>query len=122
MGKEISIFTFLNQIQSKMRTVPYDKKIASAWMLSQWLSHDKELINKVNEINKYQSLLPDEVIYEYYMSIIPPGKRYIKWTKKRKDEDKLKDRIKKLKDVYPEMSTRECKMLISSLKKCKEKK
>jgi hypothetical protein len=116
------LFTFLNQIQNKQRTVPYDKKTANAYMLSMWLSHDKDLIEKVNKINQYQFLLPDEIIYEYYMDSIPSGKRYIKWIKKRKADNKLKKRIDKLQEKYPELSTRECKMIITSLEtKCKEK-
>jgi hypothetical protein len=113
--KEVNLFTFLNQIQNKRRTVPYDKKIANAYMLSQWLSHDKALLGKVNKINQYQFLLPDEVIYEYYMDSIPAGKRYIKWVKKRKEDDKLKQRIEKLQEHNPNLSIRECKMIITYL-------
>ncbi len=118
--KKATLFTFLNQIQSKRKTVPYDKKIATAFMLSMWLSQDKDLIKRVNAINQYQFLLPDEIIYNYYMSAIPTGKRYLKWTKKRKTDNKLKKRIEKLKERYPEMSTRECKMVISYLTKGKK--
>jgi hypothetical protein len=48
--------------------------------------------------------------------MIPQGKRYIKWIKKRKTDDKLKNRINKLQEKYPELSIRECKMIISTLK------
>jgi len=113
--KKITLFTFLDQIQNKRRTVPYDKKIANAWIISQWLSHDKALIKRVNKINQYQFLFPDEVIYEYYMSEIPAGKRYLKWIKKRKSDDKMKKRIEKLKENNPNLSTRECKMIITYL-------
>ena len=115
--KKVTLFTYLNQIQNKRRTHPYDKKIASAWMLSQWLAHDKGLIGKVNDINKYLSLLPDEVIYEYFMDALPTGKRYIKWTKKRKTDDLEKRRINKLKSFYPNMSTKEAKMALGFLKR-----
>ena len=113
--EDINLFTFLNQIQTKRKTIPYNKKIANAYILSLWLSQDKELINRVNDINQYQFLLPDEVIYNYYMDVIPSGKRYIKFTKKRKTDDKLKKRIETLKEKYPELSIRECKMIISFL-------
>lgn len=120
-SKDPTLFTFLNQIQSKRRTVPYDKKIANAYMLTQFLSHNNELIGKVNKINKYQFLFPDEVIYEYYMNAIPQGKRYLKWIKKRKDDDKMKKRIEKLQENNPNLSKRECKMIISFLKGKKER-
>jgi hypothetical protein len=116
MAKDPTLFTFLNQIQNKRRTVPYDKKIANAYMLTQFLSHNNELIGKVNKINKYQFILPDEVVYEYYMNAIPQGKRYLKWIKKRKDDDKMKIRIEKLQENNPNLSKRECKMIISFLK------
>lgn len=112
---QIDIFTFINQIVEGKRKHPYDRKIAPAYMLSMWLSHDKDLIYKCNDINKYQFLLPDEVVYEYYMSKIPKRKRFIKWVKKRKDDDKTKERIEKLQTHYPNLSTRECKMILNQL-------
>lgn len=115
--EEVNLFTFLNQIQSKKRTVPYDKKIANAYMLTQWLSHDKDLVDRVSRIAKYQYLLPDEVIYEYYMKSIPTGRRYIKWIKKRKEDEKTAKRIEKLQQLDPNLSKRECKMILSFLKR-----
>lgn len=114
-NKKTNMFTFLNQIQNKRRTEPYDKKIANAYMLSMWLSHDKALIDKVNDINKYQFILPDEVIYEYYMNAVPQGKRYLKWVKKRKEDIQMKKRIIKLQEHNPTLSTRECKMVLTYL-------
>lgn len=113
--KKVDLFTFMNQLQSKKRTHEYDKKIAPAFMLTQWLSHDKGLIGKVNKINQYQFLLPDKIIYEYYMDVIPTGKRYIKWIKKRKADVMLAKRIKKIQDNNPKLSTREAKMIITFL-------
>ena len=49
------------------------------------------------------------------MYIIPSGKRYIKWIKKRKADKKINSIIEKLKKFYPDLSTRECKMIISFL-------
>jgi hypothetical protein len=112
---EVTLFTFLNQIQTKRKTVEYNRKIAPAFMLTHWLSHDKGLIGKVNKINQYQFLLPDEVVYEYYMDALPTGKRYIKWIKKRKEDEKMEKRIEKLQEHFPQLSTRECKMLLSFL-------
>jgi len=114
-NNEPTLFTFLNQIQSKNKKFSYDKKIANAYMLSQFLSMDKTLINKVNDINKYQYLLPDEVIYNYYMDVIPKGKKYLKFVKKRKEDDKIKKQIEKIKEENPDMSIRECRMTLQML-------
>lgn len=113
--KQPTLFNFIDQITTKKKKHPYDKKIAPAYMLTQWISHDKNLVKKCNEINKHQFSLPDEIIYNYYMSVIPSGKRYIKWVKKRKEDEKMKTRIEKLQDYYPNLSKRECKMIISFL-------
>jgi hypothetical protein len=112
-----TLFNFINQLTTKSKKYKYDKKIASAFMLTQWISHDKELVKKCNNINKYQFLLSDESVYNYYMSAIPAGKRYIPWVKKRKADDLLKQRIKKLQTNFPTLSTNECKMIISFLQK-----
>lgn len=122
--KEVNLFTFINQIIYKNRKHPYDKKLANAYILLLWLSHDKEKgsIEKVNAINKYLFSLPDHIVYEYLMKEIPRGKRYISWKKKIKDEE-FEKRVKKLQEIYPEMSSREARMTISFLqnKNVKEK-
>jgi len=120
---EINLFTFLNQIQTKERTVPYDKKIANAYMLTLFLSMNEKYLKVINKINKYLFILPDEIIYEYYMNTIPKGKLYSKFIKKREQNELFKKRVNKLHEINPEMSTRECEMVISSLSKnVKEKK
>lgn len=115
--EEITLFTFLNQIQTKRRTIPYDCKIAPAYVLSLFLSMNKRYISYVNRINKYQFILPDEVIYNYYMSVIPEGKYYSKFIKKRPENNKYKKRVDKIRDIYPELSLKEAKMIISFLEK-----
>ena len=109
------LFDFIKQTLSKSRKHPYDKKVAPAYMLTMWLSHKKEFVGICNDINRYQFLLPDDRIYEYYMKKIPKGTKYVKWVKKRKDDDKMKDRIEKLQLHYPNMSKRECKMILNQL-------
>lgn len=116
MEKETNIFTFINQIQNKRRVVEYNPKIAPAYVLSLFLSMNKDYLKKVNEINKYQFVLSDKAIYEYYMATIPMGITYSKFVKKR-DDSKQIERLEKLKNQYPEMSTRECKMLLSFIEK-----
>jgi len=107
-----NIFNFLNQIYSKSRQFPYNKKLAPAYMLSMWLSHDPQLIGYVERINHLQFKIPDEQIYEYYMSVIPKGRRYIKWVKKTPEEKQfMKDVLKIVEET--DLSKREAKMLVT---------
>lgn len=110
---EVTLFNILNNIFFEKEKFIYDKKAAPAYALSMWLSHDEELLDIVNDINKFQFLLPDEVIYKYYRDMVPKKKRNIKWIKK--TEYKYKDHITKLQEKYPEMSTREARMYLTYL-------
>jgi len=107
-----TLFDFLNQIYLKTEKYPYDKKAASAYMLSLWLSHDKYLIYLVNKINRLQFLLPDDIIYKYYFDVVPKGRRYIKWTKKREEDKKIKKKIESIMEGT-NLSKREAKMILA---------
>jgi hypothetical protein len=85
MGKEL--FTVMNAIFLKKEDYEYDKKDMSLYMLNQWLSHDPDLCSIINDLNQYCSGMQDKVGYKYLFHKIPKGKRYIKWTKKEKEED-----------------------------------
>ncbi len=85
MEKEKTIFDYLNSIFNK-KPLDYNKKIAPAFLLSLWLSHEKKFIDIVNDINMFQFYIKDEYIYKYFMDKIPKGKSFIKWIKKDKDE------------------------------------
>jgi len=113
-----NLFTFLNQIYSKVEKYPYDKKLAPAYMLSMWLSHDSRLIKYVERINHLQFKIPDESIYKYYMSVIPKGKRYIKWIKKTIEEKQFKKDVLKIVEET-DLSKREAKMLVTFKKELK---
>lgn len=113
-----NLFTFLNQIYSKVEKYPYEKKLAPAYMLSMWLSHDPQLIDHVERINHLQFTIPDKSIYEYYMSVVPKGKRYIKWVKKTPEEKQfMKDVLKIVEET--DLSKREAKMLVTFKKELK---
>ena len=103
----------INNIFFQKEKFIYDKKVAPAYALSMWLSHDEDLLDIVNDINRFQFLLPDEVIYKYYRDMVPKKKRNIKWIKK--TEDRFKEHVKKLQEKYPEMSTREARMYLTYL-------
>lgn len=110
--KKPTLFDFLNQIYLKTGKYAYDKKIAPAYMLSLWLSHDKYLIKHVNKINRLQFLLPDDIIYEYYMSVIPKGRRFVKWVKKTPEDKKMKKQIESIREGT-NLSKREAKMVLT---------
>jgi hypothetical protein len=107
-----TLFDFLNQINYKKEKYNYDKKAAPAYMLSLWLSHDKYLINIVDKIVRLQFTLPDDIIYNYYMSEIPKGRRFIKWIKKDPEDKKRKKKIEAIVEGT-NLSKREAKMLLS---------
>lgn len=116
--KELKLFDFVDQVSKKKQKFPYDKKIAPAYMISMFLSHNNELIELVNKINKYQFMLPDEIIYQFYIYEVPKKKRYIKWIKKKKEKD-MEEEIKKFKNKYPRLSMREAKMYITYKRRMK---
>lgn len=99
-----TLFDFLNAIFYK-KDIEYDKKVASAYMLTLWLSHDKSLIDMVNEINKHLFRLPDKAVYQYFYSKVPKGRRFLKYVKK----EKMNEDVKELCDKY-NISEREAKL------------
>lgn len=109
--KKLGLFDFVKQLSAVKEKYPYDKKIAPAYMLSMVLSHDGKLVDIVNEINKYQFLLPDEVIYKYYRSIVPKGNRYIKWVKKKSDKN-FEKKVDEMQEKYPRLSKRDIKICL----------
>jgi hypothetical protein len=99
------IFDYMNAIYTKDTSLSYDKKIAPAYMLSLWFSHDTYLLTMVDKINKIQWMIPDHIVYKYYMYKIPKGKRFIKYTKKVKS--KLQSKLDILEMQYG-ISEKEC--------------
>jgi hypothetical protein len=97
--KELTIFDYLNAIFNKTE-LKYDKKVAPAYLLSLWLSHDQSLLSIVNEVNRYHFLLRDEDIYNYYYSIIPKGRRFIRWTKKMEMPKGQKEHLEEISLTY----------------------
>ena len=93
--KELRIYDFLNALSNKSN-LPYDKTIAPAYILCIWLSHDRQLIEIVNNITPYIGVLSDEAIYKYFYDAIPRGKRFIKWIAKEKTSKEAETEIKEL--------------------------
>lgn len=109
---KITPFTYVDQIFMKTRTVPYDKKVASAFFLCLHFSFFKDLIKVVDKVLPYLYSLGDEAVYEYLWHAIPRGKRFIRWPKKKKEEV-LDEGIKKMQEKHLTLSTREARMLVS---------
>jgi hypothetical protein len=110
-AKEVNIFNYLNQIFYKTDKHEYDKKLAPAYMLSMWLSHDSKLIDIVNNLNCLQFSLKDDIIYKYYMSKVPKGKRFLKWSKKTPKDKKFDKDVANEMDNNKHLSKREAMMV-----------
>jgi hypothetical protein len=110
-AKEVNIFNYLNQIFYKTDKHEYDKKLAPAYMLSMWLSHDSKLIDIVNNLNCLQFSLKDGIIYKYYMSKVPKGKRFLKWSKKTPKDKKFDKDVANEMDNNKHLSKREAMMV-----------
>lgn len=97
--KKENLFTYLNSLFNKKEVEPFNKTTCNPYMLSMYLSHEKDLINVVQEMNKIQFSLPDgreRIVYEYYLSKVPRGRRFIKWTKKDKAGKKKEKQLEEI--------------------------
>jgi len=101
MAKNV-FFDFLNNLFYKNKDLNFDdhRKEVNAYMLSLWLSQDQTLIKIVDKINPYIFMLDDKAVYTYYYYSIPKGKRFLQWTKKEKESDKVKKKKKEIKRLY----------------------
>ena len=96
--EEPTVFTYLNNLFFKLG-LTYDKKVAPAYLISLWLSHDKDLIKIVNKINELHFNISDELIYKYYYERIPKGRRFIQWVKKDEKDKKIKEKVTAFQNV-----------------------
>lgn len=94
-----TIFDTMNAIFYKKKDFVYDSKVASPYMLTWWLSHDDNLLLMcVDKLNENMYNIPSEMVYEYYYSKVPKGRRFIKWVKK--TEEKTKVDVEPLMEEY----------------------
>ena len=110
MAKKNSFFEILNSIFYKTPK-NWDKKEYNAYLLSLYLSQDRDLINIVNKINPYVFDLPDKLIYKYFLKAVPKKKRYLKYTTKEKTEKKDQKLIDELMETF-DISENEAKLSI----------
>ena len=93
------LFGTLNAITMKTN-INYDKKLASAYMLLLWLSHERDLMWYVDKMNTVMYNIPDELVFKYFVKAVPKKKRYIKWIKKGRVSKKKEAKIQELCDKY----------------------
>ena len=105
--KKVTLFDFIKQIFYKTTKYPYDKRICPAFLLTMWLSHEKDLVGLTQDMN-IRHWLDDKDVYNYYFEKVPKGNRWIKWTKKK--ETYLKEEIEELMIEY-NVSKNEATML-----------
>ena len=110
MKDKLTLFDVLNSIFYKKEIV-YNKKIANAYIMVLWLSHDPELLVLSNKINKRLFTHPDKGVYEILYSKVPKGSRYIKWIKKQEIPEEKLPEIEELMKKY-EMSEREARLTL----------
>ena len=121
-GKE-DLFTYLNMILNKTRPEgkPVTKSVCNPYMLSMYLAHEKDLIGIVQEMNKIQFSLPEgreQIVFEYYFDKIPFGRRFIKWTKKTKEDKKREEHIKEIVEEL-DVSELEADKILRVMEKCR---
>ena len=91
MIKKKSLFDHINQITSIQNpnywddTSDEDKKSWSNYMIHRFLSMKMEWVELVNEIQKY-NLQPKE-LYKLYTNVLPKGKQWLKYIKRRNQMD-----------------------------------
>jgi len=86
----MSIIEWMNQILLKKE--PWDsfsesdQKSFNPFIVNRFLSMDSDFIELVNGFQKFSiGLLENREIYKWYCDILPKGKRYNKYIKKKKD-------------------------------------
>ncbi len=118
MKKKPGMFDIFTQILTKNIKHKYDKKIAPAYMMSLYLSHDNSLLGIVNKMNQIQFNIPDELVYKYYFNRIPK-RRFIKWIKKTPEDKKINKIIEQI-QIDMNVSKNEAKMILNHISRIKE--
>ena len=107
--KKINIFDYLRQICEKGTKQPYDKRLAPAFLITMWLSHEQDLVHLCQAMN-IRHWIADKDVYNFYFHKVPKGRRFIRWTKKDETYLKEQEEIEELMVEY-NVSNREATML-----------
>ena len=89
--KSATIFDFINGItHQKKRWEEWsdmDRKAFSPYMINRWLSMRMELIEVINELQKYTiGILSPANVYKLYHGFLPSSKAFAKYIKGKKEE------------------------------------
>ncbi len=85
--KKKGLFDHLNQITAVQspnywdKISEEDKKTYSTYMINRFLSMKMEWVDFVNEIQKHWNELSPKEHYKIYSSVLPKGKKYLKYIK-----------------------------------------
>lgn len=104
--KRSDLFDAINSINYKTKK-DFDIKKVNPFILSLWLAQDKNLIKYVQKLNPYIFHINNEIAFCYYYKKIPKGKRFIRWTKKKKTENSKE--VQELMDKF-NISEKEAKL------------
>ena len=112
MSEGPNLFTFVEQCRTKSRTHPYSRKLASPYMLVMALGNCNSDLKAVNAMNQVLFGTPDELVYEYFMAVLPKGRKWVKWPKKAPKEKT--DAVEKLMEQY-NISKKEAELLLQGV-------
>jgi hypothetical protein len=119
-GKKINPYDYILQIIDKTDKYKYDGKNCPGFLLTLWFSHstNAKIIDIVQDMNRLQFYLKDDIIYKYYFYEITKRMEVPQWVKKmkfHKDND-LEDEINKIQMEY-NVSRREALQIQSHLRR-----
>lgn len=88
--KAATIFDFINGITHQKKSweswSDQDKKSFSPYMINRWLSMRIELVEFINELQKYTiGQLDSKLVYKLYHSLLPNSKSFAKYVKGKSD-------------------------------------
>lgn len=85
-GSSITLFNHLKKITEEEYDKYYFKNLSESgkktftpYMITRYLSMNKNWLSIVNFFQKYNQILPNESIYKFYSNVIPKGKIYLKY-------------------------------------------
>ena len=106
--KSKGLFDHLNHLREKQdphyfdTLTEADKKSWSNYMVCRFLSMQPEILDYVNEVQKFASILEPREFYRLLLSIVPLGRAYFPYVKNKSDKKWSKELLKLLRKHYQE--------------------